>query len=102
MSILGRSKDINKTPDMSRQALLWMHPEAMIRFMTSKRWVIQEGHLPEDTQFHHVYYDSARQVFAMVLTSKEFKSLKLGEKIPELPPVSFRWWNPKDGVPDEA
>lgn len=101
MSILGRSKDIHKTPDMSRQALLWMHPEAMVRFMTSKRWVIQEGHLPEDTQFHHVYYDSNRQVFAMVLTSKEFKSLKLGEKIPELPPVSFRWWNPKDGAPDE-
>jgi len=101
MSILGRSKDIHKTPDMSRQALLWMHPEAMVRFMTSKRWVIQEGHLPEDAQFHHVYYDSNRQVFAMVLTSKEFKSLKLGEKIPELPPVSFRWWNPKDGVPEE-
>lgn len=35
MSILGRSKDIAKTPDMSRQALLWMHPEAMVRFMTS-------------------------------------------------------------------
>jgi hypothetical protein len=101
MSILGRSKDIHKTPDMSRQALLWMHPEAMVRFMTSKRWVIQEGHLPEDAQFHHVYYDSSRQVFAMVLTSKDFKSLKLGEKIPELPPVSFRWWNPKDGVPEE-
>jgi len=101
MSILGRSKDIHKTPDMSRQALLWMHPEAMVRFMTSKRWVIQEGHLPEDAQFHHVYYDSSRQVFAMVLTSKDFKSLKLGEKIPELPPVSLRWWNPKDGVPEE-
>ena len=101
MSILGRSKDIHKTPDMSRQALLWMHPEAMVRFMTSKRWVIQEGHLPEDAQFHHVYYDSSRQVFAMVLTSKDFKSLKLGEKMPELPPVSFRWWNPKDGVPEE-
>lgn len=98
MSILGRSKDIHKTPDMSRQALLWMHPEAMVRFMTSKRWVIQEGHLPEDTQFHHVYYDSNRQVFAMVLTSKDFKSLKLGEKIPELPPISFRWWKPEDGI----
>ena len=101
MSILGRSKDIHKTPDMSRQALLWMHPEAMVRFMTSKRWVIQEGNLPEDAQFHHVYYDSNRQVFAVVLTSNTFKSLKLGEKIPELPPVSFRWWNPKDGVPEE-
>lgn len=98
MSILGRSKDIAKTPDMSRQALLWMHPEAMVRFMTSQRWVIQEGHLPADTQFHHVYYDSNRQVFAIVLTSNTFKSLKLGEKIPELPPVTFRWWNSKDGV----
>jgi hypothetical protein len=100
MSILGnRSKD--KTPDSSRQALLWMHPSALVHFMTSKRWVIQEGHLPEDVQFHHVYYDSSRQVFAIVCTSNEFKSLKLGAKIPELPPISFKWWNPKDGVPDE-
>ena len=98
MSILGRNKDINKTPDNSRQALIWMHPEALVRFMTSHRWVIQAGHLPEDTQFHHVYYDSNRQVFAIVVTSKDFKSLKMGDKIPELPPITFKWWNAGDGA----
>lgn len=102
MSILGRKKDINKTPDNSRQALIWMHPEALVHFMTSKRWVIQDGYLPADAQFHHVYYDSNRQVFAIVVTSNDFKSLKMGAKIPELPPITFKWWNPKDGVPDEA
>lgn len=100
MSILG-NKLKNKTPDNSRQALLWMHPTALVHFMTSKRWVIQEGHLPADIEFHHVYYDSNRQVFAIVCTSSEFKSLKMGDKIPELPPVSFKWWNPKDGVPED-
>lgn len=98
MSIIGRKKDMVKTPDMSRQALLWMHPEALVHFMTSRRCVIQEGHLPDDVKFHHVYYDSNRQVFAMVLTSNTFRSLKLGEKIPELPPVTFKWWNSDDGA----
>lgn len=97
MSILGRSKDVHKTPDMSRQALLWMHPEALVHFMTSSRWVIMEGSLPEDVQFHHVYYDSNRQVFGIVVTSKTFKPLKMGQQIPELPPIQFKWWKPEDG-----
>lgn len=95
--MIGKKKLKSQNPDMSRQALLWLHPEALFRFMTSKRWVVQEGHLPEDVQFHHVFYDSRRQVFAVVVTSSTFKSLKLGEEIPELPPITFRWWNHDDG-----
>ena len=98
MSILGKKKLTPQNPDMSRQALLWMHPEALIRFMTSKRWVIQDGYLPEDAQFHHVYFDNNRQVFAIIVTSQDFKSLKLGDPIPELPPVTFKWWNHEDGA----
>lgn len=96
MSILGKNKR-SANPDMSRQALIWMHPEALMHFMTSKRWVIQEGHLPEDVAFHHVYYDQNRQVFALVVTSKTFKEVKLGQPLPELPPITFKWWNPSDG-----
>ncbi len=83
--------------DQSRQALIWLHPQALFAFMTSKRWVVNDGHLPPDVQLHHVYYDPQRQVFAVVLLSKEFKSLKMGEPLPELPPISFRYWNPGDG-----
>lgn len=92
------SKDKSGTIDQSRQALMWMHPEALVRFMTSKRWVINEGHLPEDTQFHHCYYDQQRQVFAVVMISNSFKQVKLGQPLPELDPVSFRWWNHDDGA----
>lgn len=91
-----KSEDGNM--DMSRQAMIWMHPEALVHFMTSSRFVINEGHLPEDVQFHHVYYDQNRQVFALVVISKEFKQVKLGSPIPELKPVSFRWWNNTDGI----
>lgn len=84
--------------DPSRQALIWMHPEALIRFMTSQRWVINSGHLPEDTQFHHVYYDAQRQVFAIVVISNSFKELKVGHPIPELKPINFKWWQHSDGI----
>jgi hypothetical protein len=80
---------------MSRQAILWMHPTSLLRFMTSKRWVILEGALPPDVQFHHVYWDAQRQVWAVICTSMEFKEVKLGQPLPEIPPVSFRFWNPK-------
>lgn len=96
MSILSKKKGSGEM-DLSRQALIWLHPEALLRFMTSKRWVIQEGHLPEDTKFHHVYYDQQKQVFALVVISNDFKQLKVGQPIPELPPMSFRWWNHEDG-----
>jgi hypothetical protein len=95
--MLGKKKTSGDL-DMSRQALIWLHPEALLRFMTSSRFVINEGHLPEDTTFHHVYYDQNRQVFALVVISKEFKQLKLGAPIPELKPISFRWWKPEDGI----
>jgi len=94
--MIGRKK--NQAPDPSRQALLWMHPEALFRFMVSKRWVIQDGHLPDDVTFHHVYYDERRQVFACVVTSNSFKSLKAGQPLPELPPITFKWWNHEDGA----
>lgn len=96
MSILTRNKQAEH-PDMSRQALIWLHPEALFRFMTARRWVIQEGHLPDDVQFHHVFYDQQRQVFGLVVTSKTFKQVKLGSPLPELPPITFKWWNPSDG-----
>lgn len=95
MSILGKKKPAQIDP--SRQALIWMHPEALVRFMTSKRWVINQGHLPEDAQFHHAYYDQNRQVFAVVVTSSTFKELKVGQPIPELEPIEFKWWNHGDG-----
>ncbi len=96
--MLGKSK---ATPDdlKSRRAILWMHPQAIITFMTSQRWVVNKGHLPEDAQFDHVFWDAGRMVWGLVIISKEFKSLKVGEQMPELPPMEFRWYNPaKDGV----
>lgn len=96
MGIFGKK---DGTPiDVSRQSLIWVHPEALTKFMTSSRWVITEGHLPEDVAFHHVYYDQQRQVFAMVLLSSTFKQLKVGEPLPELPPIKFKWWNEGDGA----
>ena len=95
MSLFKKKPEQN---NVSRQALIWMHPEALVRFMTSGRWVIQEGHLPEDAQFHHAYYDQQRQVFAVVVTSSEFKQLKVGQSIPELKPITFKWWNHGDGI----
>ncbi len=83
--------------DQSRQAVAWMHPEALVRFMTSRRWVINEGSLPEDAVIHHCYYDQQRQVFGVVLISSTFKQVKIGDSLPELPPITFRWWNAKDG-----
>lgn len=95
MGIFDKKKDENT--DMSRQALIWMHPEALLRFMTSKRWVIQENTLPEDAKFHHSFFDPQRQVFGIVVSSKEFKQVKLGEPLPELDPITFRFWNSSDG-----
>lgn len=84
---------------VGRQALLWMHPTALVQFMTSSRWVVTEGHLPEDVQFHHVFWDPQRSVWGLVCLSKDFRLLKVGEKMPELTPLSFRWYNPdKDGI----
>lgn len=95
--MIGRKKK-QEGPETSRQKLLWMHPEALVRFMTSSRWAIQEGALPEDARFHHVYFDQNRQVFAIVVTSNTFEPVLAGQPIPELPQISFRWWQPKDGV----
>lgn len=83
----------------SRQAILWMHPTALVKFMTSGRWVINKGSLPDDVEYSHVYWDPNRQVWALVLKSSEFKELKMGDQLPELPPVEFRFYEPsKDGI----
>lgn len=83
----------------SRRAMMWMHPQALFSFMTSQRWVINKGHLPQDAKFDHVFYDPIRMVWGVVLISKDFKSLRVGEPMPELPPIEFRWYNPgKDGI----
>lgn len=83
----------------SRQAVLWMHPTALLPFMTSQRWVVTENHLPEDIQFHYVFWEPQRQIFGIVCMSKEFKPVMVGKALPELEQVSFRFWNPaKDGA----
>ena len=95
--MLGRKN--NPEDANSRQAVLWMAPSALVPFMTSQRWVVHEGSLPADIKFHHVFWSPERQVWGIVCTSESFKIVKAAEKIPELPPVSFRFWNPeKDGV----
>lgn len=83
---------------LSRQAVMFMHPQVLLQFMTSAQWVIVENNLPKDIKFHHVYFDQQAQVFGLVCMSKEFKSLKLGAKLPEITPVKFRYWNPADGA----
>lgn len=83
----------------SRLAVIWLHPSSLVRFMTSSRWVITEGHLPEDAQMSHVYWDPTRNVWGLVVMSSEFKELKVGQPMPEMPPISFRFYNPaKDGI----
>lgn len=77
-----------------RQKLLWMHPQALIQFMKSLRWVITDGHLPQDAEFHHVYWDPSRQVWAVVVTSETFPPVLAGHQIPELPQVTFRHFDP--------
>ena len=83
----------------SREAVLWMHPTAIVPFMTSQRWVINEGHLPEDVKYHSVFWEPTRNIWGVVCTSKEFKPVLVGQKMPELPQVTFRFYNPsKDGI----
>lgn len=90
----------NKNPKdlTSRRAILWMHPQAVINMMKSNRWVVVENYLPEDATFHHVFYDSGRMVWGCVIQSADFKPVKIGEPMPELPQVVFKVWEPKDGV----
>lgn len=83
----------------SRRAILWMHPSALLPFMTSARWVITQGHLPEDVKFHHTFLDPTRGIFAVVCTSSEFEPVLAGQAVPELPQVEFKFYNPeKDGI----
>lgn len=98
--MLGAKKKPSTQDDLnSRQAILWMHPSALLPLMTSQRWVVNVGHLPEDVQFHNVFWDTGRNIWGIVCTSKEFKPVLAGSKIPELPQVAFRYWNPaKDGI----
>lgn len=98
--MFGKSKTSPPADIRARRALLWMHPEAVVRFMTANRWVINKGHLPDDAQFDNVFWDPMRNVWGLVVLSKDYKPLKVGEPLPELPPVEFRWHNPvKDGLP---
>ena len=94
-----RKKKISDIDLMSRQAILWMHPTALLPLMTSQRWVVNEGHLPEDVQFHSVFWDANRQVWGVICLSETFKQAIVGQPLPELEPVAFRYWNPsKDGA----
>lgn len=97
--MIGRRKATSEADLQSRQAILWMHPSAILPFMTSQRWVILENHLPADVQFHHVFFDASRQVFGIVCISKDFKKILAGQAAPELPQIKFRYYNPdKDGA----
>ena len=83
----------------SRQAVLWMHPSAIIPLMTSARWVITDGYLPEDIQYHSVFWEAQRQIWGVVCTSKTFKPVLVGQKLPELPQVVFKFYKPgEDGI----
>lgn len=94
-----KKKPIGNDDINSRQAVLWMHPSAILPFMTSQRWVITEGALPFDIQFHHVFFDNQKQIFGVVCISKSFDRLYVGQALPELPQVSFRFYDPvKDGI----
>ena len=95
----GKQKPSPDEDLSSRRAILWMHPSALLPLMTSQRWVILDGHLPEDVQFHHAFLDPHRNIFAIVCTSKEFKPVLAGQQPPELPPVKFKFYNPdEDGI----
>lgn len=97
--MIGLHKKGEPSDLQSRQAILWMHPSALIPLMTSARWVITEGHLPVDTQYHHVFWDSGKQIWGVVCISKEFKVVKMAQQLPELPQVKFKFYAPgKDGI----
>ena len=97
--MLGKKKVDPQVDLQSRRAILWMDPTAILPLMTSHRWVIVEGTLPEDVTFHSVFWDQNRLVFGIICQSKTFDSLKLAEEMPHLPPVSFRYYDgKKDGV----
>ena len=98
--MLGKGKTDSAPADIqSRRAMIWMHPQSLVAFMVSQRWVITKNHLPPDAKFDHVFYDPQRMVWGLVVISREFKPLKVGEPMPELKPIEFRWYNPaKDGV----
>lgn len=95
--MLRRNKQTVEDLD-SRKAILWMHPQAVLNLMISNRWVVTENHLPDDVKFHHVFYDPTRQIWGVVVQSSTFKSLKLGEQMPELPQVVFKGWTPEEGA----
>ena len=83
----------------SRRAVLWVHPQAILAFMTSERWVIVNGHLPSDVTYHSVFWDPMRNVWGVVCQSQSFKPVKLNQEMPVLPPVEFKNYNAgRDGV----
>ncbi len=91
-------KKANKNLD-GRFAVLYLAPQTLVAFMSSQRWVITKGYLPDDVVFHHVYYLPERQLWGAVCQSAEFKQVLRGAPLPELPPVEFRYYNPvKDGI----
>lgn len=93
-----KRKQTTSAIDESRKAILWMHPQSVLSLMTSNRWVVAENHLPDDVKFHHVFFDPTRQIWGVVVQSSTFKSLKLGEQMPELPQVVFKGWTPEEGA----
>lgn len=78
----------------ARQKVLWLHPTALTAFMKSLRWVIVDNHLPEDAEFHHVFWSPERQVWGCVITSMDFEPLYVGQQIPELPPIKYKFFDP--------
>lgn len=92
--MLGLSKQEKADDLRSRQAVLWLAPSALTAFMKSLRWVIVKNHLPEDTQFHHVFWSPERQVWGLVVTSSRFKKVYIGQQIPELPMMEFKYFDP--------
>lgn len=98
--MLGKKKKIPADIN-SRRAILWMHPQALVSMMTSARWVIIDNHLPEDAQFHHVFWDAERMVWGLVVISAEYKPVKMGEKMPELKMMHFRNYDGSKDKPNE-
>lgn len=46
--------------------------------------------LPEDTIVVNIYYDSARDRFALILASETFPEMEFGAKLEEIKPV-YTW-----------
>jgi len=93
--MFGKHKEKIAEPTLqSRQKVMWLHPTSLIAFMKSLRWVIVNNHLPADAAYHHMFWDPQRQVYGVVCVSSEWPPVFIGQTVPELPPVEFRFFDP--------